>query len=117
MPLQGDKVFEGDHSIDKSVVMGPLRTFADPQFIGVEEVGDTSDDVQAQYGLTQNSPYATVRFEVEIKPGLRQANQISQSLGKHCQRREKLFSMLVWMLPSLHPPINEPLYLVSFCWL
>ena len=81
MPLQGDKVCEGDQSIDKSVVMGPLRTFADPQFIGVEEVGDTSDDVQAQYGLTQNSPYATVRFEVEIQPGLRQANQISITLG------------------------------------
>jgi hypothetical protein len=58
-----------------------LNVIADPQFIGVEEVGDTTDDVQAEYGINAESPYATVRFEMEIQQGLRQANQISITLG------------------------------------
>lgn len=81
IPLKGDAVCGGEQEIDTSVVLEPLRTFANPQFIGVEEVGEISDAVQALYGLTENSPYATVRFEVEIQQGLRQANQISITLG------------------------------------
>ncbi|MDP6823245.1 MAG: DUF4340 domain-containing protein [Dehalococcoidia bacterium] len=81
LPLKGDAVCDGDLDIDKATVLDPLRVFADPRFIAVEEVGEISDDVQATYGLTDKSPYATVRYEIEIQPGLRQANQISITLG------------------------------------
>lgn len=81
LPLQGDAVCDGDQDIETSVVLDQLNVIADPQFIGVEEVGDTTDDVQAEYGINAESPYATVRFEMEIQQGLRQANQISITLG------------------------------------
>ena len=81
LPLKGDAVCDGEQDIEKSVIVDQLNIFADPQFIGVEEVGDTTDEVKAQYGITDESPYATVRFEVEIQQGLRQANQISITLG------------------------------------
>jgi len=81
LPLKGDAVCDGEQAIEKSVIVDQLNIFADPQFIGVEEVGNTTDKVKAQYGITDESPYATVRFEVEIQPGLRQANQISITLG------------------------------------
>jgi hypothetical protein len=81
LPLQGDAVCDGDQDIETSVVLDQLNVIADPQFIGVKEVGDTTDDVQAEYGINAESPYATVRFEMEIQQGLRQANQISITLG------------------------------------
>ena len=81
LPLQGDAVCDGDQDIETSVVLDQLNVIADPQFIGVKEVGDTTDDVQAEYGINAESPYATVRFEIEIQQGLRQANQISITLG------------------------------------
>jgi hypothetical protein len=81
LPLEGDAVCDGDQDIETSVVVDQLNVFADPKFIGVKEVGDTTDDVQAEYGINAESPYATVRFEVEIQQGLRQANQISITLG------------------------------------
>ena len=81
LPLQGDAVCDGDQDIETSVVLDQLNVIADPQFIGVKEVGDTTDDVQAEYGINAESPYATGRFEMEIQQGLRQANQISITLG------------------------------------
>ena len=81
LPLQGDAVCDGDQDIETSVVLDQLNVIADPQFIGVKEVGDTTDDVQAEYGINAESPYATVRFEMEIQQGLRQANQVSITLG------------------------------------
>ncbi len=81
LPLKGDAVCDGDQDIEPSVVLDQLNILADPQFIGVKEVGDTTDDVQAEYGINDESPYVTVRFEVEIQEGLRQANQISITLG------------------------------------
>ena len=81
IPLHGDAVCDGEQQIDKSVALDPLRVFADPQFTGVEEVGEISEDIRALYGLTENSPYATVRYEIEIQEGLRQATQISIPLG------------------------------------
>ncbi|MCX8251853.1 MAG: DUF4340 domain-containing protein [Dehalococcoidia bacterium] len=81
LPLRGDAVCDGDQDIETSLVLDHLNVLADPQFIGVKEVGDTTDDVQAEYGINAESPYATVRFEVEIQQGLRQANQISLTLG------------------------------------
>ena len=62
-------------------MLDPLHVFADPVFIGVEEVGEITDEVQALYGITDNSPYATVRFEVQVQQGVRQANQVSLTLG------------------------------------
>ncbi len=81
LPLRGDAVCDGDQNIETSVVLDHLNVLADPQFIGVKEVGNITDDVQAEYGINSESPYATVRFEVEIQQGLRQANQISITLG------------------------------------
>lgn len=81
IPLRGDTPCSGELTIDSSIVLDPLRNFAKPQFIGVEEIGVVSDDVKASYGLDEESPYATVRYEIELQPGLRQANQVSITLG------------------------------------
>ncbi|HCV27775.1 MAG TPA: DUF4340 domain-containing protein [Dehalococcoidia bacterium] len=81
LPLKGDAVCDGDLDIDEATVLDPLHVFADPVFIGVEEVGEITDEVQALYGITDNSPYATVRFEVQVQQGVRQANQVSLTLG------------------------------------
>jgi len=93
LPLKGDAVCDGEQDIEKSVVLDQLNIFADPQFIAVEEVGDTTDDVKAEYGITDESPYATVRFEVEIQSGLRQANQISITLGDLTQDGNGMYAL------------------------
>ena len=93
LPLKGDAVCDGDQDIETSVVMDQLNVFADPQFIGVKEVGDTTDDVQAEYGINDESPYATVRFEVEVQPGLRQANQISITLGDLTEDSKGMYAL------------------------
>ena len=93
LPLKGDAVCDGDQDIETSVVMDQLNVFADPQFIGVKEVGETTDDVQAEYGINDESPYATVRFEVEIQPGLRQANQISITLGDLTEDSKGMYAL------------------------
>ena len=81
IPLQGDTPCFGELTVDHSIVLDPLRNFANPQFLRVQEIGLTSDEVKASYGITDNSPYATVRYEIELQPGLRQANQVSITLG------------------------------------
>ena len=81
LPLSGDAVCDGDLDLEDSTVLDPIRIFAAPEFIGVEEVGLITDKVQALYGLTTESPYATVRYEIELQPGLRQANSVSITLG------------------------------------
>jgi len=81
LPLSGDAVCDGDLDLEDSTVLDPVRIFAAPEFIGVEEVGLITDKVQALYGLTTESPYATVRYEIELQPGLRQANSVSITLG------------------------------------
>ena len=81
VPLHGDTPCVGDLEIDDSTVLEPLRNFARPEFLGVEEIGETDDDVRAVYGISEESPYASVRYEIELSPGLRQANQVSITLG------------------------------------
>lgn len=81
VPLRGDTPCDGDLDIDDSTVLEPLRNFAAPEFLGVEEIGETDDDVRALYGISEQSPYATIRYEIELQPGLRQANQVSITLG------------------------------------
>lgn len=81
IPLLGDTPCGGESTVDSSTVMEPLRNFAKPQFIAVQEIGLVSDDVKASYGLTDQSPYATVRYEIQLQQGLRQANQVSITLG------------------------------------
>ncbi len=81
LPLSGDAVCDGDLDLEENTVLDPIRIFAAPEFIGVEEVGLVTDEVQALYGLTSDSPYASVRYEIELQPGLRQANSISITLG------------------------------------
>ena len=93
LPLRGDAVCDGDRDIESSVVLDQLNVIADPQFIGVQEVGDTTDDVQAEYGINAESPYATVRFEMEIQKGLRQANQISITLGDMTEDGKGMYAL------------------------
>ncbi|MDA1257205.1 MAG: DUF4340 domain-containing protein [Chloroflexi bacterium] len=81
LPLGGDSPCKGDITVDNPTVLDPLRNFAKPQFVGVEEIGEITDEIQASYGITEDSPYATVRYEIELQQGLRQANQVSLTLG------------------------------------